>query len=222
MQITLHIKCPSCLSDSIKKNGSKVDGKQNYQCKICKRQFIGDHALDCQACHSGIKTKILHLMARGSGIRDIAEVERVSIGKVLRTLSQSKYQLQAQQSHYETLEIDEFWTFVGNKQNKQWLIYAYHRETGEIVAYVWGKRDLATAKRLKARLKQLGISYVRISSDCWDSFVTTFKSANNGLVSFSLSVLKAIIVGYGIGSGEDLGEAVTSPKSLRIISKPLI
>ncbi len=30
------------------------------------------------------------------------------------------------------------------KKNKQWLIYAYHRETGEIVAYVWGKRDLAT------------------------------------------------------------------------------
>ena len=44
--------------------------------------------------------------------------------------------------HYESLEVDEFWTFVGNKKNKHWLIYAYHRETGEIVAYVWGKRDL--------------------------------------------------------------------------------
>ena len=134
MRITLEIKCPACLSDSIKKNGTKVDGKQNYQCKICRRQFIGDHALSYQGCHSGIKTKILHLMVRGSGVRDIAEIERVSIGKVLRTLSQSKYQLRAQQSHYETLEVDEFWTFVGHKQNKQWLIYAYHRETGEIVA----------------------------------------------------------------------------------------
>ncbi|WP_374296010.1 IS1 family transposase, partial [Acinetobacter sp.] len=45
MRITLEIKCPACLSDSIKKNGTKVDGKQNYQCKICRRQFIGDHAL---------------------------------------------------------------------------------------------------------------------------------------------------------------------------------
>ncbi|AZM40086.1 TPA: IS1 family transposase, partial [Acinetobacter baumannii] len=26
MQITLAIKCPTCLSDSIKKNGIKVDG----------------------------------------------------------------------------------------------------------------------------------------------------------------------------------------------------
>lgn len=48
------------------------------------------------------------------------------------------------------------------------------------------------------------------------------KSVNNGLVSFSLWVLKAIIVDYDIESGEDLGEVATSPKSLRIISKPLI
>ena len=29
MRITLEIKCPTCLSDSIKKNDIKVDGKQN-------------------------------------------------------------------------------------------------------------------------------------------------------------------------------------------------
>ena len=175
MQITLHIKCPACHSDSIKKNGKKVNDKQNYQCHACKRQFIGDHALSYRGCHSGVASKILHLMVRGSGVRDIAEVERVSIGKVLKTLSKSKYQLQAKQKYYETLEVDEFWTFVGNKGNKQWLIYAYHRETGEIVAYVWGKRDLATVKKLKARLKELRVKYARIASDNWDSFVTAFK-----------------------------------------------
>ena len=110
MQITLAIKCPTCLSDSIKKNGIKVDGKQNYQCKDCKRQFIGDHALSYLGCNSGITRKILQLMVRGSGIRDIAEVERISIGKVLRTLTESTYQIQPKQSHYESLEVDEFWT----------------------------------------------------------------------------------------------------------------
>lgn len=76
--------------------------------QIYKRQFSGDHALSYQRCHSGSKIKILHLVVRGSGIRDIAEVERVSIGKILHTLSQSKYQLQARQNYYETLEVDEF------------------------------------------------------------------------------------------------------------------
>ena len=64
MRITLEIKCPTCLSDSIKKNGIKVDGKQNYQCKDCKRQFIGDHALSYLGCNSGITRKILQLMVK--------------------------------------------------------------------------------------------------------------------------------------------------------------
>ena len=60
-----------------KENGIKVDGKQNDQYKDCKRQFIGDHALSSLGCKSGITRKILQLMVRGSGIRDIAEVERI-------------------------------------------------------------------------------------------------------------------------------------------------
>ncbi len=46
------------LSDSIKKNGIKVDGKQNYQCKDCKRQFIGDHALSYRGCNSALLVNI--------------------------------------------------------------------------------------------------------------------------------------------------------------------
>jgi IS1 family transposase len=47
------------------------------------------------------------------------------------------------------LEVDEFWTYVGSKKNKVWLIYAYHHDIGEIVAYVWGKRNYKTAKKLQ-------------------------------------------------------------------------
>ncbi len=36
----------------------KVDGKQNYQCKLCERQFIRDHALSYQGCHLGIRTAL--------------------------------------------------------------------------------------------------------------------------------------------------------------------
>ena len=43
--------CPDCHNSSVKKNDIKSYGKQNYQCKGCKRQFIGDHALTYQGCH---------------------------------------------------------------------------------------------------------------------------------------------------------------------------
>ena len=56
-----------------------------------------------------------------------------------------------------------------------WLIYAYHRESGEIVAYVWGKRNMKTAEKLRKRLKRLEIGYDRLGVDNWDSFLKAFE-----------------------------------------------
>jgi insertion element IS1 protein InsB len=72
--------------------------------------------------------------------------------------------------------VDEFWTYVGKKAEKVWLIYAYHRETGEIVAWVWGKRDTATARQLKKQLQSNGVHYGRIHMDDWRSFKKVFGS----------------------------------------------
>jgi IS1 family transposase len=41
----------------------------------------------------------------------------------------------------------------GKKRNKIWLIYAYHRGSGEIVAFVWGKRDIKTTQNLRKKDK---------------------------------------------------------------------
>jgi hypothetical protein len=90
---------------------------------------------------------------------------KVAIGTVLKVLKSTKYKIRPKQTHYDCLEIDEFWTYVGKKKDKIRLIYAYHRESGEIVAFVWGKRDLKTAKKLRNRIKRLGISCDRIATD---------------------------------------------------------
>ncbi len=37
------ITCPNCQSHEIKKNGKTHYGKQNHQCKDCKRQFVLDN-----------------------------------------------------------------------------------------------------------------------------------------------------------------------------------
>jgi hypothetical protein len=73
---------------------------------------------------------------RGAGIEDIAEVENISIKKVLSVLVNSRHSLRPKQPYYDCLEVDEFWTYVQKKNRNVWLIYAYHRETGEIVAFV--------------------------------------------------------------------------------------
>jgi IS1 family transposase len=114
------------------------------------------------------------MLVRGIGIRDISAVLKVSITRVLRVPGSATYRIQPKKSHYDCLETDEFWTHVGKKKNKAWLIYAYHRESGEIVAFVWGKRDIKTAEKLRKRIKRLGIHYDLIATDGWDSFLATF------------------------------------------------
>ena len=178
MKTQIEINCPDCHSPSLKKNGIKSYGKQNYQCKDCKRQFIGDHALTYNGCHSKIEDLIRLMTVRGCGIRGIAIITSVSIGKVLSTIGLSVYKIVPKKGYYEHLEVDEFWTYVYRKKRKVWLIYAYDRATNEIVAYIWGKRDLKTARKLRERLKQLEVSYDSISMDNWDSFITAFKADN--------------------------------------------
>jgi IS1 family transposase len=49
------------------------------------------------------------------------------------------------------------------------------KDIGEIVAFVLGKRDIKTAKALKQKLLDFGVSYRNIATDDWDSFVVVFK-----------------------------------------------
>ena len=179
MKIKITLYCPDCQSAKIKKNGKKSSKKQNFICKDCGRQFIGDHALTYKGCHSSLMQKILLMLVRGIGIRDISVIENVSITKVLSVLVRSNHKIKPKQQHYDCLEIDEFWTYVGSKKNKVWLIYAYHRATGEIVSYVWGKRNYKTAKKLRDALKSMGISYDTIYTDGWNSFSAVFQADNH-------------------------------------------
>lgn len=177
--IKITLTCPHCQSSNIVKNGKKSYGdKQNYLCKSCSKQFIGDYQLTYQGCHSQIKKRIKKMLCRGMGIRDIADIEEISFEKILSTLASSCTILRCKASHYDALEIDEFWSYVGSKAKKVWLIYAYHRSSGEIVAWTFGGRDLKTAKKLHKTLKKKGITWDTLVFDDWRSFKTAFKNEN--------------------------------------------
>ena len=172
MSINIELQCPRCHNSNIIRNGKKYNGPQNFLCKACRKQFISDHEKTYRGSLLWIANIAKIMLVRGTGIRDIRVILQISIKKVLKTLTSTHYEITPGTNHYNCLETDGFWTYVGRKSNKVWLIYAYHRETGEIVAYVWGKRDLKTAKKLRKRLK---ITYDYIGVDNWDSFLTAFE-----------------------------------------------
>nr|WP_223827670.1 IS1 family transposase [Hymenobacter armeniacus] len=67
----------------------------------------------------------------------------------------------AQRRQWEALELDEMWTFVGRKRRKVWLWLAVERASRRIVAWVLGRRDVATARRLWDALPR------RYGRHCW-------------------------------------------------------
>ncbi|MDR1055560.1 MAG: hypothetical protein LBL90_07020 [Prevotellaceae bacterium] len=100
---TLH--CPDCRNPKIKRNAKKPYGKQNYLCKKCERQFADGHALRYKACHSSPTQKILLPLVRGVDIRDTAEIENISIKKILPVLLCSRHMIQPRQESYDYLEV---------------------------------------------------------------------------------------------------------------------
>ena len=53
-------------------------------------------------------------------------------------------------------EMDEQWSYVGNKSNQRWIWYAVDHGTNTVLAYVFGKRKDVVFKELKALLDPLG------------------------------------------------------------------
>jgi len=55
----------------------------------------------------------------------------------------------------EAVEADEMWSFVQNKENQRWLWYAIDHNTREILAYVFGERELNGKNEAFSELKTL-------------------------------------------------------------------
>jgi insertion element IS1 protein InsB len=68
----------------------------------------------------------------------------------------------------EDSELDEMWSYVGNKKNQRWLWHAIDHITGEILAYVLGDRKDIVFLKLKKLLEPFGIT--RFHTDDWGAY----------------------------------------------------
>ena len=65
------------------------------------------------------------MLTRGGSAAEILVIEKFSKYKVLIVLINANHEIKPKRRHYWKLQVDEFWTYIGDKQNKVWLIYAY-------------------------------------------------------------------------------------------------
>jgi insertion element IS1 protein InsB len=72
-------------------------------------------------------------------------------------------------------ELDQMWSFVRSKQQQRWLWQAVDHATGEVLAYVLGRReDTAFLLQLKALLQPFGLQH--FYTDGWGAYERHFDS----------------------------------------------
>src|SRR5690348_8705874 len=188
MEPPMECKCPSCTSSLVKKNGHIHNGKQNYRCLACSRQFVLDPAQKL----IDEKTKILiqkTLLERISleGVCRVFDVSMPWLLEFIESLIAGLPQdLNAEVVHENdeievvVLEADELWSYVGSKDNPQWLWLIMHSKTRQVVAMQVGPRNKETAEKLfyklPATLKKKP-STILTTSCCTPTLSPTYNTA---------------------------------------------
>ena len=73
----------------------------------------------------------------------------------------------------DVLELDELWSFVRVKANKQWVWVALCRRTRQVVAFVIGNRGKKTCRKLWNKIPP-SYKHCHTVSDFWDAYEKVF------------------------------------------------
>ena len=152
MVFTQHF-CAACGSENIRRNDS-AGGHAKYQCKGCGHQARFRPAAVAKAAQYAQVDELLGERNSQRSIAHVTGVSRVTIASRIKKAQAASPPLprlrpkKAHKKEWEALELDEMWTFVDRKKRRIWLWLAVERASQRIVAWVLGRRDAATARRL--------------------------------------------------------------------------
>ena len=141
--------CPSCQFEDVVKNGRTRHNKQNYKCRDCGQQFIEN-------------PQWRMISEETKGIIDRLLLEKLPLAGIARALQISELWLQQyvnqkyKQMKQEVIvrpkpksrlrvQMDELWSFVDHKREKQWVWLAMDTQTREIVGVHIGDRSASSA-----------------------------------------------------------------------------
>ena len=172
--------CPRCASTNFKKNGHIHNGKQNHQCKDCGREFV--LTPENKTISEETKELTKKLLLERISLRGICRVISVTMDWLLgfvvdlylelpdnlnvRTLKTENDVIIQQ---LET-EVDEMWSFVGKKSNKQWIWIALDAKSKQVIAFHVGDRSRNSAKALWKKIPETYRKNATFYTDLYDSY----------------------------------------------------
>ena len=174
------ICCPECGSTKNKKNGHIHNGKQNRYCKACGRQFVENPQQKLISTEE--REQIRKLLLERISLRGICRVIGVSLRWLLGFISSEYEQLpddlnfQSRAATDKLLiwslesEVDEMWSFVGRKSNKQWIWIAMDARSRQIIAFYVGDRSRESARNLWESIPKNYRENATFYTDDWQAY----------------------------------------------------
>jgi len=154
--------CPQCGSRQYKRNGRIHTGKQNHTCKACGCAFVlvpENHGITAEQ-----RAVVERLLLERISLRGICRVIGVGLRWLLAfmverfTAAPDDLYMQPTAGTQRVIlqrleaEVDELWSFVGRKANRQWVWIAMDAMTRQIIAFHLGDRSRQSAQALWEKL----------------------------------------------------------------------
>ncbi len=180
MKQYIQIACPYCASEDLVKNGHSENGMQRYRCTACRRSFQWEDTN--YAWLPEVKQQIEEQTLNSSGVRDMSRNLGISKNTIIAELKNKK-PAEVNEAFVESLntsaspvpldveigvDLDEFWSYVGDKSNQRWTWYALEKGSGTILAHHTGKRTDEACAKLLDKLKPFPIQHYY--TDNWQSY----------------------------------------------------
>ncbi|WP_299223872.1 IS1 family transposase [uncultured Psychroserpens sp.] len=145
-----NIKCPKCIGLSVKSGFQ--NNVQRYKCKSCNKRFQLEYSY--KAYNSDTNDLIKNLLKEGSGIRSISRILKISKNTVLSRLLKISKEIKSPCFHKLgcKFEVDELWSFIGNKDSVIWITYAIEQQTKTVIDFIVGRK---TSENIKPLINKL-------------------------------------------------------------------
>jgi insertion element IS1 protein InsB len=172
------LSCPRCGLSHTKRNGHTRYRKQNYRCKSCGRQFVSDS----QRVGDDTRALVERLLLERLSLRGICRVTGLSLTWLLRFIAALYERLPgdlcvtplAPRRHVHLLrleaEVDELWSFVRRRADKQWLWLAFDKESRQVLAFHVGDRSRESARKLWRSIPTAYRERATFYSDDWEAY----------------------------------------------------
>lgn len=138
------MKCKKCNESCVRK-GFQKNGTQKFLCKKCL--LWQQEKYNYLAYNEFTNQKIVMLLKESCGTRSISRILGISPTTVTQRVLKIASNINIPPILFgKSYEVDEMFTYLGNKKRKICITYAIDRKTRDVVSYSIGRRNKTTLR----------------------------------------------------------------------------